>query len=40
MAMEYFATGKSPGRWGLDPIHRVPARAFVARDGKWVQVLG
>ena len=39
MAMEYFATGKSPGRWGLDHIHRVPARAFVARDGKWVQVL-
>ena len=38
MAMDYFATGKSPGRWGLDHIHRVPARAFKARDGRWVQV--
>lgn len=38
MAVDYFATGKSPGRWGLDHIHRVPARAFKARDGRWVQV--
>ena len=38
MAMDYFATGKSPGRWGLDHIHRVPARAFVAKDGRYVQV--
>jgi len=38
MAMDYFATGKPPGRWGLDHIHRVPARAFQAGDGRWVQV--
>jgi crotonobetainyl-CoA:carnitine CoA-transferase CaiB-like acyl-CoA transferase len=38
MAMDYFATGKSPERWGLDHIHRVPARAFMASDGRWVQV--
>jgi crotonobetainyl-CoA:carnitine CoA-transferase CaiB-like acyl-CoA transferase len=38
MAMDYFATGKPPGRWGLDHIHRVPARAFKAGDGRWVQV--
>jgi len=39
MAMEYFATGTAPGRWGLDHIHRVPARAFLGRDGKWVQIM-
>ena len=38
MAMDYFATGESPQRWGLDHVHRVPARAFKARDGKYVQV--
>jgi formyl-CoA transferase/CoA:oxalate CoA-transferase len=38
MAMDYFATGKAPQRWGLDHIHRVPARAFMAADGRWVQV--
>lgn len=38
MAMDYFTTGKSPERWGLDHIHRVPARAFMASDGRWVQV--
>jgi crotonobetainyl-CoA:carnitine CoA-transferase CaiB-like acyl-CoA transferase len=38
MAMDYFATGKPPERWGLDHIHRVPARAFLASDGRWVQV--
>jgi formyl-CoA transferase/CoA:oxalate CoA-transferase len=38
MAMDYFATGKAPERWGLDHIHRVPARAFMASDGRWVQV--
>ncbi len=38
MATEYFATGKSPERWGMDHVHRVPARAFPARDGKYVQV--
>ncbi len=38
MATEYFATGKSPERWGLDHVHRVPARAFPAKDGKYVQV--
>ncbi|MGD2184992.1 MAG: CoA transferase [Desulfobacterales bacterium] len=38
MAMDYFATGKAPERWGLDHIHRVPARAFLASDGRWVQV--
>jgi crotonobetainyl-CoA:carnitine CoA-transferase CaiB-like acyl-CoA transferase len=38
MAMDYFATGKAPERWGLDHIHRVPARAFETRDGKYVQV--
>ncbi len=38
MAMQYFATGKPPERWGLDHIHRVPARAFEAKDGRFVQV--
>ena len=38
MAMEYFVTGKPPERWGLDHVHRVPARAFEAKDGKYVQV--
>ena len=38
MAMDYFATGKPPERWGLDHIHRVPARAFLASDGRLVQV--
>ena len=38
MAMDYFASGKPPERWGLDHIHRVPARAFIASDGRWVQV--
>lgn len=38
MAMDYFATGKPPERWGLDHIHRVPARAFQTRDGRYVQV--
>lgn len=38
MAMDYFATGKPPDRWGLDHIHRVPARAFAAKDGRYVQV--
>ncbi len=38
MAMDYFANGKAPARWGLDHIHRVPARAFQAGDGRWVQV--
>jgi len=38
MAMDYFATGHPPQRWGLDHIHRVPARAFMASDGRWVQV--
>ena len=38
MAMEYLATGKPPERWGLDHIHRVPARAFETKDGKYVQV--
>jgi crotonobetainyl-CoA:carnitine CoA-transferase CaiB-like acyl-CoA transferase len=38
MAMDYFTTGKAPERWGLDHIHRVPARAFMASDGRWVQV--
>jgi crotonobetainyl-CoA:carnitine CoA-transferase CaiB-like acyl-CoA transferase len=38
MAMDYFATGQPPQRWGLDHIHRVPARAFLASDGRWVQV--
>jgi crotonobetainyl-CoA:carnitine CoA-transferase CaiB-like acyl-CoA transferase len=38
MAMDYFASGKAPERWGLDHIHRVPARAFETRDGKYVQV--
>jgi len=38
MAMDYFTSGKAPERWGLDHIHRVPARAFRARDGKYVQV--
>ncbi|MEW6423748.1 MAG: CaiB/BaiF CoA-transferase family protein [Bacillota bacterium] len=39
MAAEYFATGKSPGRYGLDHAHRVPARAFEAGDGKYIQVI-
>ena len=38
MAMDYFATGQPPQRWGLDHIHRVPARAFETADGKYVQV--
>ena len=38
MAMDYFVTGQAPGRWGLDHIHRVPARAFLAADERWVQV--
>lgn len=38
MAMDYFATGKPPERWGMDHIHRVPARAFQTRDGRYVQV--
>jgi crotonobetainyl-CoA:carnitine CoA-transferase CaiB-like acyl-CoA transferase len=38
MAMQYFATQKDPGRWGLDHIHRVPAKAFETRDGCYVQV--
>ena len=38
MAMDYFATGIAPERWGLDHIHRVPARAFETADGKYVQV--
>ncbi|UCE52937.1 MAG: CoA transferase [Desulfobacterales bacterium] len=38
MAMQYFATQKDPGRWGLDHIHRVPAKAFKTKDGQFVQV--
>jgi len=38
MATQYFATREDPGRWGLDHIHRVPARAFETRDGRYVQV--
>jgi len=38
MAMDYFATGKPPERWGMDHIHRVPARAFQTKDGRYVQV--
>jgi crotonobetainyl-CoA:carnitine CoA-transferase CaiB-like acyl-CoA transferase len=38
MAMQLFATGENPERWGLDHIHRVPARAFEASDGQYVQV--
>ena len=38
MAMQYFATGENPERWGLDHIHRVPAKAFEAGDGQYVQV--
>jgi crotonobetainyl-CoA:carnitine CoA-transferase CaiB-like acyl-CoA transferase len=38
MAMDYFATGKPPERWGMDHIHRVPARAFPTKDGRYVQV--
>jgi crotonobetainyl-CoA:carnitine CoA-transferase CaiB-like acyl-CoA transferase len=38
MATEYFATGVAPGRYGMDHIHRVPARAFETRDGVYVQV--
>ena len=38
MATQYFATREDPGRWGLDHIHRVPARAFETRDGQYVQV--
>ncbi|MFZ2447112.1 MAG: CaiB/BaiF CoA-transferase family protein [Syntrophobacteraceae bacterium] len=38
MATEYFVTQKPPERWGLDHVHRVPARAFRAGDGKFVQV--
>lgn len=39
MAMEYFATDVVPGRYGMDHIHRVPARAFVTMDGSYVQVV-
>lgn len=38
MATEYFATGIAPGRYGMDHIHRVPARAFETKDGSYVQV--
>jgi crotonobetainyl-CoA:carnitine CoA-transferase CaiB-like acyl-CoA transferase len=38
MAMQYFATRENPGRWGLDHIHRVPAKAFETKDGLYVQV--
>ncbi len=38
MGMEYFVTGKAPDRMGLDHVHRVPARAFETRDGKYIQV--
>lgn len=38
MSMEYFTAGKAPERWGLDHIHRVPARAFEAMDGQYIQV--
>lgn len=40
MASEYFVTGVAPGRcrYGMDHIHRVPASAFKAKDGKYVQV--
>ena len=38
MAMDYLASGHPPQRWGLDHIHRVPARAFETADGKYVQV--
>ncbi len=38
MAMDYFASGLPPERWGLDHIHRVPARAFETADAKYVQV--
>jgi len=38
VGMEYLVTGREPGRWGLDHIHRVPARAFETRDGRYVQV--
>jgi crotonobetainyl-CoA:carnitine CoA-transferase CaiB-like acyl-CoA transferase len=38
MAMQYFATRENPGRWGLDHIHRVPAKAFETKDGHYVQV--
>lgn len=38
MGMEYFATGEAPERLGFDHTHRVPARAFEAKDGQYVQV--
>lgn len=38
MAMDFFSSGQAPERWGLDHIHRVPARAFMASDNRWVQV--
>lgn len=38
MGMEYLATGRVPERWGLDHIHRVPARAFETKDGKYIQI--
>lgn len=38
MAAEYFATDTAPGRFGFDHAHRIPARAFEAKDGKYVQV--
>ncbi len=37
MAMEYFVTDAPPERWGMDHIHRVPARAFECKDGLFVQ---
>lgn len=38
MSAEYFATDVAPKRYGLDHAQRVPARAFLAKDGKYVQV--
>ncbi|MDZ7695944.1 MAG: CaiB/BaiF CoA-transferase family protein [Deltaproteobacteria bacterium] len=38
VGMEYFATGKAPKRWGIDHMHRVPARAFETRDKQYIQV--
>ena len=38
MAMDYFITKTPPQRWGMDHVHRVPARAFEAKDGRYVQV--
>ena len=39
MAAEFFATGRAPGRFGLDHAQRVPARAFEAKDGRYVHVV-